>query len=608
MPGGFSTAPYMCDSCIELRGAEIDPTQSASNLGNDMSSTSSEDSHVKSAFSDTSETSFKGYEITSIPSTAPPIGSTRNYDQLEAKLAEVLKELQLTKNQNKKLLDSNNQLQDKVHELFAKTNHTHRDFSLTDSILNIGPRARPHQRSLSTESRSKRRRSSNTSVGETVETFADLTLIDDVISNLYNNEKVNSTMIEVQPKRDNNIDMEKLISTITTQILKSLSSKIDKRMNDIDGYYRAQFKKLNDGRINSKPRAQQNNRPVSQQRQRSREHKPRKQQQPPTTLNPPANAGNKGQNPKKNPNKEQRPTSTNARARSRSKAPGSQSGGWTAVTNKKSKVAKKADDKSTNSNLPLAAIIAQAKKSPEFTRNVKINTEKQNVAERLLADKVIEKIGFLRVIVRSERLIVFVADSEEKVKALDEIIEKCYDGAAISAPAPAPLNMILITGTLQTMGDTQNDICESLRVNNPWLERVSYVRHWDVNGKNSKYRNIIVAVSTKDQATLINKGQVMFRMRMHRCYEYNDLMQCRNCWRYGHYRHSCRYPQACKVCGGDHDAAVCTTKSDKCVNCIRYNKTKASEGQKRKTTHKPTDKRCPDFLQRLSGLKKFWES
>lgn len=65
---------------------------------------------------------------------------------------------------------------------------------------------------------------------------------------------------------------------------------------------------------------------------------------------------------------------------------------------------------------------------------------------------------------------------------------------------------------------------------------------------------------------------------------FEPILQCKNCWFFGHSKRACRGKEKCLTCGLIHTGEMECTALPFCVNC--------------KGNHKSNDKKCPEFLKR----------
>src|SRR5690606_24361960 len=59
--------------------------------------------------------------------------------------------------------------------------------------------------------------------------------------------------------------------------------------------------------------------------------------------------------------------------------------------------------------------------------------------------------------------------------------------------------------------------------------------------------------------------------------------QCFNCWKFGHFAYNCRFPTACKICGGRHNHEECNSTREKCTNCKQGHRATYTGCPRRKT-------------------------
>lgn len=132
---------------------------------------------------------------------------------------------------------------------------------------------------------------------------------------------------------------------------------------------------------------------------------------------------------------------------------------------------------------------------------------------------------------------------------------------------------------------------------------VSITRFYDVGSGNKACRNLIVSINIEDHTNAITRGKIIVGFLQCRVYEYSDPIQCKLCWRYGHFRHSCKFSPVCRICGkGSHVDAQCDASRDSCANCIRHNR---ASDDKINVNHRVTDDKCPIRISRNERIKDF---
>lgn len=139
---------------------------------------------------------------------------------------------------------------------------------------------------------------------------------------------------------------------------------------------------------------------------------------------------------------------------------------------------------------------------------------------------------------------------------------------------------------------------------NTWIEgEIKIVRHYDVGTGNRAYRNLLVEMNLADHTIAIGRGKIIVGFQQCKLHEYSDPIQCKKCWRYGHFKHSCKFTVVCRICGkGTHTDDECDAARDSCVNCIRHNRDATI---KVNTNHRVMDDRCPVRVSRNERIKDF---
>lgn len=227
------------------------------------------------------------------------------------------------------------------------------------------------------------------------------------------------------------------------------------------------------------------------------------------------------------------------------------------------------------------------------------NYDPESIVTEIQADRALARVTPIRIIERRSPLSLFVeTETEEGATLLKNTVTAKYPSITIKEPrTKGP--MLRITGC--PLADFTAD---DIKSQNSWLlDPISIVRTYDAGTGRKAYRNIILAVSLEDQANDIAMGKMLVGFASCRVHEYNDVMQCRRCWRYGHFAHGCTYAPICRICGrGGHADDQCDAPRDSCANCIRHNK---QSKEKVTVNHRVTDDRCPTRISRQEYLMDF---
>lgn len=179
------------------------------------------------------------------------------------------------------------------------------------------------------------------------------------------------------------------------------------------------------------------------------------------------------------------------------------------------------------------------------------------------------------------------------------ITQKFSSGIVLTTPQPRrPL--IKITGCAVVDSITS----ENLKAGNEWIKgEVIIIRHYDVGRDNKRYRNYIIQLDLEDHTEALSRQKMVVGFMMCKAHEFADPIQCKSCWRYGHFKHSCKFAPVCRICGkGTHPDIDCDAAHDTCANCIRHNKNSTN---KLNASHRVTDDRCPCRISRIEYIKNF---
>lgn len=117
----------------------------------------------------------------------------------------------------------------------------------------------------------------------------------------------------------------------------------------------------------------------------------------------------------------------------------------------------------------------------------------------------------------------------------------------------------------------------------------------------NKYKNLSLILETdpKTHNFLVSLGKA--KLGWSRCSVFNhvSVLQCYNCFKFGHYAKSCNSNKVCSKCSEHHQYSYkeCESQSLKCVNCL-----KLSQSQKIQLSidHSPLDRDCHCMLKALS--------
>lgn len=74
------------------------------------------------------------------------------------------------------------------------------------------------------------------------------------------------------------------------------------------------------------------------------------------------------------------------------------------------------------------------------------------------------------------------------------------------------------------------------------------------------------------------------------------VMQCYNCYRFGHRARDCRNSETCGKCAGEHQTKNCQNNRVKCTNCSWHNSLRKNVNHKHDENHMATSFSCPRYI------------
>lgn len=163
--------------------------------------------------------------------------------------------------------------------------------------------------------------------------------------------------------------------------------------------------------------------------------------------------------------------------------------------------------------------------------------------------------------------------------------------------------MIKITNIISDIAD-KDEFANAIKEQNAWTTKLNFAitDFYSVDTARGKYTNIIITTDLNAQKIFLQKGKILLGLNSSRIHEYVNVIQCRNCCKFGHFYHNCTNPPRCRKCGDLHLYEDCEEQESNkvcCINFVAENKT----GKRYNTRHRATDNRCATRIARIEALK-----
>lgn len=257
-------------------------------------------------------------------------------------------------------------------------------------------------------------------------------------------------------------------------------------------------------------------------------------------------------------------------------------------------------------SLSFAQVVASAKIKTSQIRNIQFNEGQEERCQRILADTG-HALGarILSSKKRGKNFLTIKCASPEDAVALEQQVAAKLNGYATVESVTERRPQIKITNIPVTI--TSENIIQELCEQNAWINtnlNPECIDLYEVTAAKRPYKNAIIACDLALHAKFIEKKWVILGFAERRCHEHINILQCRNCHRFGHSAKHCQYQTRCTKCAGTHAADECTAEgvSQRCFNCMQRNKI---DGTTFPIAHRFNDVKCACRIERIAQLKEF---
>lgn len=88
---------------------------------------------------------------------------------------------------------------------------------------------------------------------------------------------------------------------------------------------------------------------------------------------------------------------------------------------------------------------------------------------------------------------------------------------------------------------------------------------------NEHYTNVVIEVVPSVRNQILKNNGVFIGWRRCAVADHIKVTRCFKCSRYNHIKEVCKAETTCPKCSGSHELKVCTSESEKCINCVTFN-------------------------------------
>lgn len=117
----------------------------------------------------------------------------------------------------------------------------------------------------------------------------------------------------------------------------------------------------------------------------------------------------------------------------------------------------------------------------------------------------------------------------------------------------------------------------------------------------NKYKNVSLILETDPRTHNFLLNKIKVKVGWSRCSIFNhvSILQCYNCFNFGHYAKDCKSNKVCSKCSEHHEYSYkdCKSQALKCINCLKLSQ---SQNIQLNIDHSPLDKNCHCMLKVLN--------
>lgn len=147
--------------------------------------------------------------------------------------------------------------------------------------------------------------------------------------------------------------------------------------------------------------------------------------------------------------------------------------------------------------------------------------------------------------------------------------------------------------------DDQSIIDEIIKSNNVEITGDFHMKILKKSANNYKNIDLILETDPRTHHFLLNLGKIKLGWSRGNVFNHVSILQCYNCFNFGHYAKDCKSNKVCSKCSEHHQYSYkdCKSQSLKCINCLKLSQ---SQQLQLNVNHSPLDRNCHCMLKVVS--------
>lgn len=206
--------------------------------------------------------------------------------------------------------------------------------------------------------------------------------------------------------------------------------------------------------------------------------------------------------------------------------------------------------------------------------------------------------------------VAILCENEENCEKLISEIELTM-ASEVNVTKPKMLRPRLKILRLHDADEDNNKLIETLKNKNPCIANaeLKVVKREEVKIKGRRDENacnLIIEVNAEVHKEIMKTKKLRHVWEIVRVVDNIHVRRCYQCLGYNHNSSDCLNEIACGKCAGKHKSDVCTSSTEKCINCIRANERMKRTGHTKfslDVNHNAWSHKCESFKRKVEHCK-----